>query len=106
MPYYLDTTSKEHRKSLLSNEHLYGEGHSILYPASQSKKPNILDVLMEEEGSDLCLQKELRHIDSVTFLGNVCVSGCEKLINAILELEDDLAITEWRDEEGATSLMR
>jgi hypothetical protein len=61
---------------------------------------------MEEEQASLCLQKELQHFDSVKFLDNVCVSGCEKLLNVILELENDLLIGDWKDENGATPLMR
>ena len=102
----LDSCSHERRESLLTNETLYGKGHSIFYPASQSRKPAILNFLMEEEIARLLVQRELQHSESEKFILGSCLSGSEKLLKAMLELDNDLPIGGLKDEEGVTPLMR
>ena len=103
---HLDSCSAERRKGLLTNENLYEKGHSIFYPASQSRKTAILDVLMEEENASLFLQRELQHTESEYFIIGSCLSGSEKFLKAMLELNKDLPIQSFKDEKGATPLMR
>jgi hypothetical protein len=102
--FLLDSYSHERRESLL-NGNLYGKGHSIFYPASQSGKPAILDFLMEEEGATQLLQRELQHSESEKFILGSCLSGSEKLLKAMLELDKDWPIRGIKDEEGVTPLI-
>jgi hypothetical protein len=72
LKFHLDPRSQKRRESLLTNENLYGNGHSIFYPASQSGKPAILDFLMKEKAARRLLQRELQHSESETFILGVC----------------------------------
>ncbi|CAB4017884.1 ankyrin repeat domain-containing, partial [Paramuricea clavata] len=98
--------SPERREILFAKENLYGKGHSIFYPASQSRKAAILDVLMEEKSASLFLRKELQHSEFQQFVLGSCLSGSEKILKAMLEVDQNLPIGRFRDEKGATSLMR
>ena len=104
--FHLDSYSRERRESLLTNETMYGKGHSIFYPASQSWKPAILNFLMEEERAPLLVQRELEHSESEKFILGSCMSGSEKLLKYMLELDKNLPIGDLKDEEGVTPLMR
>ena len=65
-----------------------GKGHSILYPASLSGKPEVLNFIMEQDWWSLeILKQEETLTEWESFVCNVCAAGCTKLAKIILEKE-------------------
>ena len=70
-----------------------GIRHTIFYPASESGKPEILYLLVEELEESWWkgfLEKEKTHEDWEQFAGNVCAAGCKPLVETILNLDKGL----------------
>ncbi|XP_028391727.1 serine/threonine-protein phosphatase 6 regulatory ankyrin repeat subunit C-like [Dendronephthya gigantea] len=67
-----------------------GKGHSILYPASQSGKPNVLNLIMEQRWWQQCFDQESKkNGEWESFFSNVCASGCDELAKKCLEQNKD-----------------
>ncbi|XP_028391903.1 transient receptor potential cation channel subfamily A member 1-like [Dendronephthya gigantea] len=82
-----------------------GNSHTILYPASQSGKPEVLNLIMELDclSEFLEAEKEIKG-DWEKFVGNVCAIGCKKLAKACFKLDPSL-LDEGKG-EFVTPLMR
>ena len=94
---------------LEKNSDLYGKDHSILYAASKSKNPDILDALMKFGNANVLLatEKKADKKEWGIFVCNICESGCSNLLQEILEFTDTpMHVDELEDENGATPLMR
>jgi hypothetical protein len=78
--------------------------HSILYPASQSGKPKVLDLLMEQNLCAEFLEQEKKTEEWELFVSNVCAAGSKNLAKIILE--EDCSILEKRQGGAVTPLMR
>ena len=71
-----------------------GKGHSILYPASQSGKPQVLNLIMKQSWWRECLEQEQKKRKTTeeweSFVSNVCAAGCNELARIILKQNSDL----------------
>ena len=85
-------------------KNINGKGHSILYPASQSGKPKVLNLVMEHIWWSDCLEQEKKAKEWELFACNVCAAGCENLAKVILEQDRDLL--ENRNKAVVTPFMR
>ena len=89
-----------------------GNKHSILYVASLSGKPDVLDLLSEKTWCrDLLAQEKMDSALWRTFVGNVCAAGCYRLAKIIFEEDRDLLEKKKKDssddyETMVTPLMR
>ncbi|CAB4005753.1 TKL kinase, partial [Paramuricea clavata] len=95
----------EERTNLLEiMKNIDGKGNSILYSASQSGMTKILNLIMEYDWWENCLeqQKKSEEQDWKSFVCNVCAGGCEGLAKIILQ-EDPGLLLKWK--EGVTPLM-
>jgi hypothetical protein len=102
--FHLDS-EPEQRTELLENlKNLNGQGHSILYPASQSGKPKVLNLVMEHDWWKDCLEQEKKSKEWELFVCNVCAAGCKNLAKKILE--EDRSLLEKKEEGAVTPLMR
>ena len=79
-------------------------GHSILYPASQSGKPKVLNLVMEHDWWTDFLEKEKKTKEWRLFVRNVCATGCKSLAKIILE--QDGRLLDNAKEGVVTPLMR
>ena len=80
-----------------------GKGHSILYPASQSGKPKVLNLVMEHNWWTEFLEQEKKTEKWELFVCNVCAAGCKNLAKIILEQDPSLLE---KKERVVTPLMR
>ena len=66
-------------------------GHSILYPASQSGKPDVLNLIMEQRWGPKCLEQEKKMTEEwESFVCNVCAAGCNELASSIFKQNKNL----------------
>ena len=81
-----------------------GRGHSILYPASQSGKPEVLNLIMKQNYWPDFLEQEKKMTEEwESFVCNVCAAGCKELAQTIFE--QNPALLEPKD-DNVTPLMR
>ncbi|XP_028392041.1 transient receptor potential cation channel subfamily A member 1-like [Dendronephthya gigantea] len=97
----------EERRQLL--DMLLEEGdersHSILFPATQGGRRDILNLIMKYEFWPEFLEREMRITeDWDVFVGNVCAAGCKKLAKACFK--QDPSLLEKREQRFVTPLMR
>ncbi|XP_028391796.1 uncharacterized protein LOC114516496 isoform X2 [Dendronephthya gigantea] len=63
-----------------------GKGHSILYPASQSGKPEVLNLIMKRGWWPDFLDQEKKMFEKwESFVCNVCSTGCKELAETIFK---------------------
>ena len=68
-----------------------GKGHSILYPASQSGKQKVLNLIMKQNyWPDFLKQEKKMTEEWESFVCNVCAAGCKELAGKIFEQNPDL----------------
>ncbi|XP_028391797.1 transient receptor potential cation channel subfamily A member 1-like [Dendronephthya gigantea] len=81
-----------------------GKGHSILYPASQSGKPKVLNLIMKQSCWREFLDQERKMTEHwESFVCNVCQTGCKELAKTIFEQNPELLEASG---EKVTPLMR
>ena len=96
----------EERRNLLEMLLTNGDkdGHSILFPASQGGRRDILNLIMKEEFWPEFLEREKKMTeDWDLFVGNVCAAGCKKLAKACFK--QDPSLLEEREKKFVTPLM-
>ncbi|XP_028391719.1 transient receptor potential cation channel subfamily A member 1-like isoform X3 [Dendronephthya gigantea] len=83
-----------------------GKGHSILYPASQSGKAKVLNLIMEKGWWPDFLEQEKKITEEwESFVCNVCATGCIELAREILIQNNELLDAKC-DKRAITPLMR
>ena len=82
---YLDSESQEHAKLLEVMKNINETGHTILYPAAQSGKSKVLNLIMEQNWWKDVLKQERNTDGFESFAYNVFTAGCTSLAKFIFE---------------------
>ena len=99
---------------LLKNSTLFGDGHTILYPASFSGNVELLHFLIDEMkktniDKQSLTQEMLHPNDSSVFLKQICCSGMKTVMERLMEEDEALAVglheNNTANDDGATPLM-
>ena len=88
---------------MLQDSDLYGEGHSIFFPALQSGSIKLYEMLVNEEDGEGILKTEMRHKDFHIVMCYLCESGCNEIIERLVKI--DRTILSLSDEDGVTPLI-
>ncbi|XP_028391726.1 transient receptor potential cation channel subfamily A member 1 homolog isoform X2 [Dendronephthya gigantea] len=100
----LEKSNLDETKLLEVMKNIDGNGHSILYPASQSGKPKVLNLIMEQRWWQECFDQEVNKTEEwESFVGNVCASGCYELARICLQHNNNTTPNE-KGDEGAISV--
>ena len=88
-PKYLNLDSEPELLKVMKD--IDGRGHSILYPASQSGKQKVLNLIMKQNyWPDFLKQEKEITEEWESFVCNVCATGCKELAKTIFEQNLDL----------------
>ena len=88
---------------MLKSTDLYGEGHSIFFPALQSGNSKLYDMLLSQDGGEEILKSEIGHKEFHKVLRYLCEEGLNEIIEDILRI--DKTILSRVGQDGATPLV-
>ena len=91
------------KAKMLKDSNLYGEGHSIFFPALQSENIKLFHMLVSEEEGEEILMNEMRHDDFHIVMCHLCEAGCNEIIEHLVRR--DQTVLSLLDEDGATPLI-
>ena len=88
---------------MLKDSDVYGEGHSIFFPALQCGNIKLYKILVKQQGGEEILMSEMGHKDFHIVMRYLCEAGCNDIIGNLVRKNQ--TILHLSDEDGATPLV-
>jgi hypothetical protein len=91
------------KAKMMQDSDVYGEGHSLFFPALQSGSIKLYDMLVSEEDGEKILMTEMGHKDFHILMCSLCEGGCNEIIEHLLR--KDQTVLSLSGDDGATPLI-